>query len=144
MALKFAFVMDPLENVLVDKDTTFAFMLEALARGHEVYFVGLKRSCTPAVIRRMRSRADAKLRARRRITASSTTVREYPLEHFDAIFMRKDPPADAALPLRHDDAQPRRHAPHLRHQRPDGPARGERKALRTEFSRRDSSHHRHL
>ncbi len=27
---KFAFVMDPLENVLVDKDTTFVFMLEAI------------------------------------------------------------------------------------------------------------------
>src|SRR5579883_3193004 len=43
--------MDPLEQVLPDKDTTFAFMLEAIGRGHEA---------------------------------------------FDAIFMRKDPPADAA------------------------------------------------
>jgi len=29
VAYKFAFVMDPLEKVLVDKDTTFVFMLEA-------------------------------------------------------------------------------------------------------------------
>ena len=36
------------------------------------------------------------MRARRRITTFSTTAREYPLEAFDAIFMRKDPPADAA------------------------------------------------
>ena len=28
-ARKFAFIMDPLERVLVDKDTTFVFMLEA-------------------------------------------------------------------------------------------------------------------
>ena len=37
MAYKFAFVMDPLEAVLPDKDTTFVFMLEALRRGHELY-----------------------------------------------------------------------------------------------------------
>ena len=42
MAYKFAFIMDPLENVLVDKDTTFVFMLEALKRGHQVYFLGLR------------------------------------------------------------------------------------------------------
>ena len=39
---KFAFVMDPLESVLPDKDTTFAFMLEALARGHQLFHLGLK------------------------------------------------------------------------------------------------------
>ena len=34
MAHRFLFVMDPLSQVLVDKDTTFAFMLEAVARKH--------------------------------------------------------------------------------------------------------------
>ena len=38
---KFAFVMDPLEKVLPDKDTTFAFMLETIGRGHQAYFVAL-------------------------------------------------------------------------------------------------------
>ena len=42
MPHRFLFVMDPLSQVLVDKDTTFAFMLEAVARKHEVYFAGLK------------------------------------------------------------------------------------------------------
>jgi len=41
-ARKFAFIMDPLERVLVDKDTTFVFMLEAQFRGHEIYFLGLR------------------------------------------------------------------------------------------------------
>src|SRR5208282_228047 len=41
-AHKFAFIMDPLEHVLVDKDTTFVFMLEAQFRGHEIYFLGLR------------------------------------------------------------------------------------------------------
>ena len=42
VARKFAFIMDPLERVLVDKDTTFVFMLEAQLRGHEVYFLGIR------------------------------------------------------------------------------------------------------
>ena len=39
---KFAFVMDPMQTVLVDKDTTFVMMLEAQARGHQIFFLGLK------------------------------------------------------------------------------------------------------
>ena len=39
---KFAFIMDPLEGVLVDKDTTFVFLLEAQKRGHQIYFIGLR------------------------------------------------------------------------------------------------------
>src|SRR5208282_4420431 len=70
VARKFAFVMDPLDRVLVDKDTTFVFMLEAQFRGHEIYFLGLRDLYArgPHVIARAR-RCEV---------------------------MRKDPPADAA------------------------------------------------
>ena len=34
-----AFVMDPLDRIDIDKDTTFAFMLAAQERGHEVLFL---------------------------------------------------------------------------------------------------------
>ena len=34
--MRFVFVMDPPETVLVDADTTFAFMLEAQDRGHQI------------------------------------------------------------------------------------------------------------
>jgi glutathione synthase len=37
--MRFLFLMDPLETVVFEKDTTFAMMLEAHARGHEVYHV---------------------------------------------------------------------------------------------------------
>ncbi len=37
--MKYVFLMDPLENVKFDKDTTFMFMLEAHKRGHRVYFL---------------------------------------------------------------------------------------------------------
>jgi glutathione synthase len=95
VAYKFAFVMDPLENVLPDKDTTFAFMLEAIGRGHQAYFVALHD------LYAVGSRAFA---GARRCTVMRGTPHyrfvddgaEYGVETFDAIFMRKDPPADAA------------------------------------------------
>ncbi len=37
--MRFAFVMDPIQNVLIDKDTTFVFILESQARGHEVHYL---------------------------------------------------------------------------------------------------------
>ena len=37
--MRFAFLMDPIQNVLIDKDTTFVFMLEAQARSHEVHYL---------------------------------------------------------------------------------------------------------
>jgi glutathione synthase len=92
---KFAFVMDPLEKVLPDKDTTFAFMLEAIGRGHQAYFVALhdlfavgNRPCAGA-------RRCAVMRATPHYRFLDDGA-EYPLAAFDAIFMRKDPPADAA------------------------------------------------
>ncbi len=94
MTYRFAFIMDPLERVLVDKDTTFAFMLEAISRGHEIYFLGLADLYA--------SGPHAMVRARRcEVMRSNPHFRflddghEYPIEHFAAVFMRKDPPADA-------------------------------------------------
>ena len=59
MPYKFAFVMDPLEKVLPDKDTTFAFMLEAIGRGHQAYFVALPTSMRSARTR-LPGRGDAR------------------------------------------------------------------------------------
>src|SRR5579871_4681273 len=87
--------MDPLEQVLPDKDTTFAFMLEAIGRGHEAYFVALHDLYAVG----SRAYAGARRCAVMRATPHYRFLdegAEYPLEAFDAIFMRKDPPADAA------------------------------------------------
>ncbi len=94
MGYRFAFVMDPLEAVLPDKDTTFVFMLEALARGHEIYHLGLKG---------LHAEGHRGFAAARRCEVARDAPHwrflddgaQYPLEAFDAIFMRKDPPADA-------------------------------------------------
>src|SRR5271163_1516947 len=94
-AHKFAFIMDPLERVLVDKDATFVFMLEAQFRGHEIYFLGLRDLYArgPHVIARARRCEVMRKDPHYKFLDDAG---EYPLETFDAVFMRKDPPADAA------------------------------------------------
>src|SRR5262249_951456 len=86
--------MDPLQQVLVDKDTTFVFMLEAQRRGHEIYHLGLRGLYARG--------SQAFIRARRcEVQRAESHFRfldegaEFPIEAFDAVFMRKDPPADA-------------------------------------------------
>src|SRR5208282_4303053 len=94
-ARKFAFIMDPLERVLVDKDTTFVFMLEAQFRGHQIYFLGIRDlyASGTQVIARARQCEVMRGNPHHRFLDDGA---EYPLETFDAVFMRKDPPADAA------------------------------------------------
>src|SRR5271156_6478706 len=94
-AHKFAFIMDPLERVLVDKDTTFVFMLEAQFRGHEIYFLGLRDLYArgPHVIARARR---CELMRKDPHYKFLDDAAEYSLETFDAVFMRRPPPADAA------------------------------------------------
>ena len=55
-SLKIAFLMDPLEDLDLKGDTTFALALEAQNRGHEIFFFKpsdliLKSAMTPPVIK---------------------------------------------------------------------------------------------
>jgi glutathione synthase len=93
-ACKIAFIMDPLERVLVDKDTTFVFMLEAQSRGHEIYFLGLRDLYARGSKAFMRARRCEVVRGNPHYKFLDDGA-DYPLEAFDTIFMRKDPPADA-------------------------------------------------
>lgn len=91
--MRIAYVMDPFSTVNVDKDTTFALMLEAQARGHENYFLEPKDLYTQggqaygrmwrATVRREQGR-HADLGPEERIS----------LADCDAVLMRKDPPFD--------------------------------------------------
>src|ERR1700733_10981167 len=94
-AHKFAFIMDPLERGLVDKDTTFVFMLEAQFRGHEIYFLGLRDLYArgPHVIARARRCEVMRKDPHYKFWGDAG---DSPLEAFDAFFMRRAPPADAA------------------------------------------------
>jgi glutathione synthase len=94
MALRILYVMDPMERVLVDKDTTFAFQLEGQKRGHEQFHCGLG----DLFVDRARPHASS-----RRVTVERATphfrlshAEIAPLTDFDVVFMRKDPPFDMA------------------------------------------------
>ena len=137
---KFAFVMDPLGE-------------GAARQGHHLRLhAGDDRTRAPGLLRRAarplrdrqscvrggaamhgdaRNAALSLSRRRRRVSRS---------KHFDAIFMRKDPPADAAYLYATMLLSLADRAPHFHAQRARGPARGEREALCAEFSRSDSAH----
>lgn len=91
-ALKIGVVMDPIEKINVDKDTTFVLMLEAQQRGHEVYYMELDdlfiRGGTPYGC--FRQVHVARATPHYRLSDFAVTA----LEDFDVILMRKDPPFD--------------------------------------------------
>jgi len=89
---KIGVVMDSVEKINIDKDTTFVLMLEAQRRGHQVYFMELD----DLFIRG----GTAHGRHRRLQLARGTPHYELgdfavgALEDFDSVWMRKDPPFD--------------------------------------------------
>ena len=92
--LRILYVMDPPSRILVDKDTTFAFMCEGDRRGHEQYYCGIEdlfvdRSTPQAAVRTIRAQPG------QLPTLGAASVQ--PLTWFDAVLMRKDPPFDMAF-----------------------------------------------
>jgi glutathione synthase len=92
MPLRLLYVMDPLSHVLVDKDTTFAFMLEGQRRGHEQYYCGIEDLFIEKSIPQARARRAEVRRADPHY--SLFEERSGPLGSYDVVFMRKDPPFD--------------------------------------------------
>ena len=90
--LRIGVVMDPVERIDIDKDTTFVLMLEAQQRGHEIFFMGIDdmflRGGTPHG--RYRRLDLARAKPHYRLGEVSTGA----LEDFDSVWMRKDPPFD--------------------------------------------------
>src|SRR3989338_289434 len=92
--MNFVFLMDPIETVKMEKDTSFIFMLEAHRRGHGVFFVpdgGLTllkgrvlSHALPVVPQRNKQRPF--------IVRKPTVLQE---ENIHAIFIRNDPPFDS-------------------------------------------------
>jgi len=91
-ALKIGVVMDPIEKINIDKDTTFVLMLEAQQRGHEIFYMELDdlfvRGGTPHG--RFRRVHVARATPHYGLGDFSTGA----LEDFDVVLMRKDPPFD--------------------------------------------------
>lgn len=93
MALTLAFVMDPLDRVRPEVDTSFAFMLEAWSRGHRVLHVlpseiGLRSNVCLLGGRdvEVRDGQQAPFEIRETVHLEATAC--------DAIFVRTDPPFD--------------------------------------------------
>jgi glutathione synthase len=93
--MKLLFVVDPLDTFKTYKDSTFAMMREAAARGHELW------ACEPPQIVWQR---DGRVQAEAaRITLTGDADDWYTVEEMavlaladaDAVLMRKDPPFDA-------------------------------------------------
>jgi glutathione synthase len=93
--MRFAFLMDPLSGVLVDKDTTFALMLAAQARGHDVFTLGPDDLVADGADTFARVRPATVRRAAPPDHASEGPVTRVNLGEFDAVFVRTDPPFDS-------------------------------------------------
>lgn len=95
MPLRVAVQMDPIQHIKISGDSTFALMLEAQARGHELHVYGagdlsLRDNVLSAPMQRVSVRD---------VLGDHVTM-EPPLRHnvgdFDVVLMRQDPPFDMA------------------------------------------------
>jgi glutathione synthase len=93
--VRFLFIVDPLDRFSLHGDTSYALMLEAAARGHEVW------TCLPEHLGLVGD--DAITEAAPTAVVEATTPREaftvgaystHRLADFDVVLMRKDPPVD--------------------------------------------------
>lgn len=91
--MKFVFLMDPLESVIFEKDTTFALMLGAQARGHEVFYLpkgGISLQNGQLLLKTTRV-IPQRNKARPFIVKRTATLSG---SDIDALFIRTDPPFD--------------------------------------------------
>lgn len=90
MGLRMAFVMDPIHLIDIEKDTTFVLMLESQSRGHEVWYLELK----DLFVRDGKVWGNvSEIGLKRAKDFYCLGTREVvPLESFDVVWMRKDPP----------------------------------------------------
>ena len=93
--MKFLFVADPLDTFKTHKDSTFAMMREAAARGHELW------ACEPQQLVWQRGGVVTAHARRIQLTGDAhdwydeVEAADLPLRRTDAVLMRKDPPFDA-------------------------------------------------
>jgi glutathione synthase len=84
--------MDPIQNIDINKDTTFVIMLEAQRRGHELYYMEIRDLFIGNAEPGGASRPVRVARAKPHFELGSLESRA--LAWFDGILMRKDPPFD--------------------------------------------------
>jgi glutathione synthase len=91
--VKIAFIVDPLDDFSIYKDSTYAMMREAAARKHEIYVLQQEdlawhNGTVSGHVQRLHLTGDKQAWYR------AEAPRATPLKEFDAVLMRKDPPFD--------------------------------------------------
>ncbi|MGH8428960.1 MAG: glutathione synthase [Solimonas sp.] len=92
-SLRIAVQMDPIERMIVNHDTSLALMVEAQARGHEIWwwapgdlFYEL------GVVKARARRVSVSLEEKKHYETYETAVRD--VDQFDVVLVRQDPPFD--------------------------------------------------
>jgi glutathione synthase len=91
--MKLAFVADPLPSFKIHKDSTYAMMVEAAKRGHELYFM-LQEGLMWKGGRVIGETSRLALTGDKDPWYRIASPKETPLAEFGAVLMRKDPPFD--------------------------------------------------
>ncbi len=93
MSLNVAVQMDPIENITIKGDSTFAMMLEAQVRGHTLFYYQTK---TLALAGGILSATGHAVKVRDELPKYFTLGEEerVSLSDFDVVLMRQDPPFD--------------------------------------------------
>ena len=87
------FILDPLETLKIEKDTSFVMMREAQHRGHEIWAAtpkGLKFLNNKVIV----SAEQLKLNEKSKVWYEVIESRDLSSSSLDGIIMRKDPPFD--------------------------------------------------
>src|SRR2546430_13022239 len=92
--MKIAFVADPLSSFKIHKDSTYAMMVEAAKRGHELHFM-LQEGLMWKGGRVVGEISRLTLTGEKDPWYRTAPPKATPLADFDAVLMRKDPPFDA-------------------------------------------------
>jgi len=92
--MKLAFIADPLESFKIYKDSTYAMMVEAAKRGHDLYFM-LQETLVWKGGRVLGGCSRLRLTGTKDPWYRTESPKQTPLTEFDAVLMRKDPPFDA-------------------------------------------------
>lgn len=93
MQIKLGMVMDPITRINIKKDTSFAMLLEARARGWELHYMELN----DLYMRNGRAYAHTRILDVQRDAQcwhQFGAAQDMPLDELDVIMMRKDPPFD--------------------------------------------------
>ena len=87
--------MDPIEGIRIDQDSTFALMLAAQGRGHEVHYATCDTLFGEAGAAWAMTQ-QARLKARQGEHADLDVAQATCLDDFNVVWMRKDPPFNMA------------------------------------------------